>query len=223
LIEEITGDTYEQYVHKAIFEPLEISRAGYANLDSYENSAGIFRSDGGRVPSLQYASSAATGLNISSHDLAKFVISQISRMNVNKPINAEIVASMRVPHGRTAGADIWGLGTILYAPTPNGDYVFGHDGANDPAINTAARINPDTGDAILALVSGHTSVATRICSEWVLWQTGFPDVLATEAVISSLITPVGAGCVLILLLVGVIGFRRGGDRVEIQPNSNAQS
>lgn len=87
--------------------------------------------------------------------------------------------------------------------------VFGHDGANDPAINSTLRINPDTGDAIVVLVSGHPSLATRIGSEWVLWQTGVPDVLAVERALKSAVGPLGIGLGLILLVVVGVGFRRG--------------
>ncbi len=38
----------------------------------------------------------------------------------------------------------WGEGTILYSATKGGDFLFGHDGGNDPAINSTARINPES-------------------------------------------------------------------------------
>ena len=106
------------------------------------------------------------------------------------------------------GADIWGLGTILYAPTPGGDLVFGHDGSNDPAINTAARINPETGDALIVLVTGHPGIASNIGSEWVLWQTGYPDVLAFDAVLASMVAPALWGLLAIAASVWLALWRR---------------
>ena len=208
LIEEISGRRYENYVQHAIFNPLKMTRAGYGNLDSDANSAGLYLADGSKTASPRYASNAATGLVISSGDLARFVLSQIAQSGIANPNALATLSAMRVPHGRTLGADIWGLGTILYAPTQTGDFLFGHDGANDPAINTAARINPDTGDAIVILASGHPSIATNIGSEWVLWQTGLPDVLATEAVLASMAVPAVTGSGLILLLTGLVALRR---------------
>jgi hypothetical protein len=58
---------------------------------------------------------------------------------------------MREPQGFAMGAGIWGLGTMTYVEAPNGDFVFGHDGANDPAINSSVRINPETSDGIVVL------------------------------------------------------------------------
>ena len=82
---------------------------------------------------------------------------------------------------------------MLYAPTQQGDIVFGHDGGNDPAINTAVRINPDTGDALIILLTGELSLATRLGSDWVLWQTGMPDILASDTVIASMLKPLLLG------------------------------
>lgn len=97
---------------------------------------------------------------------------------------------------------------MLYAPNSDGNFVFGHDGANEPAINSTARINPATGDAIIILETGHPSLATRLGSQWVFWQTGYPDFLDVEAVISSMILPLGIGSSVILLTGAYIVIRR---------------
>lgn len=75
------------------------------------------------------------------------------------------------------GAAIWGLGTMLYASNNQNDYIIGHDGKNEPAINTAVRLNPTTGDGIIILEMGHPLLATEIGSEWVFWKTGNVDSL----------------------------------------------
>jgi len=89
---------------------------------------------------------------------------------------------------------------MLYAPTRSGDdYVYGHDGANEPAINVALRINPQTDDALIALTNGHASLASDIGAEWTLWQTGYPDVLSTQKALKSALVPalVGGGAIFI--------------------------
>ncbi len=75
------------------------------------------------------------------------------------------------------GVDIWGLGTVLYAPTDHGGHIFGHDGANEPAISATVRINPKTEDAIIVLATGSRALASQLGAEWVFWQTGLPDIL----------------------------------------------
>ena len=207
LIEEVTGSVFREYMAETFFKPLEMTRSSYSFMGSVENNAGSYESSGQAAPIYQYASDAATGFITSSADLARFVIAQMSGPDDTYTLNQSTLQMMRQPHGRTSGIDIWGLGTILYAPTGKGDYVFGHDGANDPAINSAARINPDNRDAIIVLATGSPSIATNIGSQWVLWQTGYPDVLNSGSVIESMYQPLLVG-LLILMLVAVYMGRR---------------
>jgi hypothetical protein len=107
---------------------------------------------------------------------------------------------------------------MLYAPTASGDFVFGHDGSNAPAINTSVRINPDNGDAIIALVNGSPTLASAIGYEWTLWQTGSPDFLMIDKVIASAIVPLLIGLVTIVAAaVFTVVRRRRRARVAARP------
>jgi hypothetical protein len=88
---------------------------------------------------------------------------------------------MRRPHATQFGAEIWGLGTILYAPNNARGFVIGHDGSNAPAINTAARIDPASGDGVVLLETGHRRLATDLAGEWVFWNTGNVDLIMAMA------------------------------------------
>ena len=200
LIEEITGLPFTSYVSNEVFQPLDMTRSTYEFMGNLDNHAGSYDSHGKQAPLYQYASSAATGFISSSSDLKNFMLSQLNTTTRPRILSDASIKQMRVPHGSSAGFDIWGLGTILYAPTPDGDFVFGHDGANEPAINSAARINPSTNDAIIVLLTGHPSLATRIGSDWVLWQTGIPDVLDNSATFKSMLVPGLLGSLLVLAL-----------------------
>lgn len=225
IIEEVTGISFADYMQQAVFEPLSMTRSGYDFIAHYENNAGSYTANGERAESYQYAAKAATGMVASADDLSRFVKahldtprgttvgelavqepSTVSDASKLAPLALESLNAMRAPHARTLGADVWGLGTMLYAPAGATDFIFGHDGGNDPAINTAVRINPHTGAALIVLLTGHPSLATRIGSDWVLWQTGYPDVLAVEAVFASMGWPLAVGCILIFLFA--VGVRR---------------
>lgn len=204
IVEEVSGASFEDFVQEEILGPLAMQRSTYQILSSIDNNAGSYFNDGSSAPVYKYASSAATAFATSAADLTAFTLAQFPRSNVVSVLSSETIESMRVPHGRTSGADIWGLGTMLYSPTPEGDFVFGHDGGNDPAINSTARINPSTNDGIVLLETGHPSIATQIGSAWVLWQTGYPDFLDTPAVISSMALPAGIGTLFIVLIAVVL-------------------
>lgn len=217
LIEEVSGQSFAEYMEAEVFRPLAMDRSGYDYLGGIENNAGSYTRDGGVAPTYKYASNAATAFTTSAADLSRFVLAQIPNSTQSGVLTETTVEKMLEPHGRSFGADIWGLGSMLYAPTPEGSFVFGHDGGNDPAINSIARINPDTGDAIVILQTGHPSLATQIGSQWVLWQTGYPDILDVSAVLSSMILPASGGAGLILLLFIFRAFRSDKTRAALGP------
>lgn len=203
LVEEISGELFESYVKRKILTPSLMSRSTFEYIAGWDNVSSAYDIDGQPAPLYQYAAAGATGFATSAEDMVRFVQSQL----VNEPLQQETITAMREPHARTLGADIWGLGTMLYAPTDSGAYVYGHDGQNDPAINASVRINPDTGDAFIAFVSGGPALATTLGYEWVLWQTGRPDFLHTEAVIFDAIPMFLIGALLILGLAAAVIWR----------------
>lgn len=210
LIEEITGERFEDYMQKEILEPLEMSRSTFDYIGGWGNISNSYDADGQLATLYQYAAKGATGFAVSAGDMTRFVRSQLASDGPVFPLQTETIDSMREAHASAFGADIWGLGTILYAPTESGDYVYGHDGQNDPAINAAVRINPDTRDAFISFVSGGQLLATALGYEWVLWQTGRPDILHFGAVIRDGIPLflIGSTLILILAVAGIWRRRR---------------
>jgi hypothetical protein len=184
-------------------------RATYAYLGSLDNVSRSFDARGALVPTYRYAAAGATGLSASARDLVAFAQAQVqAEQRAGAPLRRETLERMRQPHGRQLGLDIWGLGVALYAPTASGAYVYGHDGANAPAINTSMRINPDNGDAVIVLVTGHPTLATAIGSEWTLWQTGVVDFLSIKRALRSAIVPWLLGLAIIAALWVWRGRRR---------------
>jgi len=200
VVEEVSGVAFVDFVERVLLEPLGMSRSSYRFLGNLENASLSYNVDGSVAPTFQYASPAATGFASTASDLSKLVEALVKRPEA-LPLKSATVEAMREPHGFMMGAAVWGLGTILFVQAPNGDYVFGHDGANDPAINATLRINPETSDGIVMLVSGHPTLASNIGSEWVLWQTGYPGLLLIERAIKSAAIPIAIGSLLMILLV----------------------
>ena len=207
LVEEVSGQTFADYVGERLFQPLGMERSTYEPLVKQSNISPSFGVDGSEAPTYQYASAAATGLSSTLADLSKLALAVFAGAE-SLPIDVGMLEAMREPHGFLMGAGIWGLGNILYAPTDSGDFVFGHDGGNDPAINSTVRLNPHSSDGLIVLVSGHPSLATRIGSEWVLWQTVKPDVLQTERALLSALVPFAVGGFLFVALFIFLVLRR---------------
>jgi CubicO group peptidase (beta-lactamase class C family) len=196
MVEEVSGMSFAAWTQQAVFDPIGMHRASYAYIGALDNASKSYDGNGKLAPSYKYASAAATGLSASTSDLVRFAQAHMHAARV-PALNQTNIDAMRQPHGSKFGADIWGLGVMLYAPTARADHIYGHDGSNDPAINTALRINPDNGDAIIVLVTGNPRLASAIAYEWTLWQTGTPDFLMLDKAFASAFMP---------LLLGLLGI-----------------
>ena len=203
LVEEVSGQSFEAYMKQAVFEPMKMIHSSYiwSERPSYA-LAEFYNSDGTLSKHYRYTSLAATSLYTSLSDLELFFQAHLKGKNAEpigrNVIKSETVKSMRTPYARKMGLDIWGLGTILFAPTENNDFIIGHDGKSTPPINTAVRLNPETGDGIIILETGHPILATRLASEWVFWKTGQVDMLLFQMLTGGMIRTIVIGWIVIL-------------------------
>ena len=213
VVEEVTGLGFDDYMQQAVFEPLGMSRATYDYLGAQDNIAGSYDRQGEPAPIYQYAAKGATGLAATATDLIRFAEAQLSE---SAPLSPERIRAMREAHGHEMWLEIWGLGTMLYSPTGTGDFVFGHDGANDPSINSSVRVNPASGDAIVALSTGPAYLASRIAYQWGLWQTGYPDFIQSNLAIESAKRPMLYGILVIAIVAMVLWVRLRRRRATIR-------
>lgn len=197
-----------------VLDPIGMTESSYVldesrNIDLVE----FYNADGTKASHYRYTSLAATSLYTSLADLEKFFISFLNKKSVLK---SETLRAMRKPLASSFGMDIWGLGNILYAPIDNGDFIFGHDGKSTPPINTAVRLNPQTGNGIIVLETGHPILATKLAAEWVFWKTGKVDLTLFTMLKDNMVSMIGIGWVIILISSILIGLWR---RVRKKRNS----
>ena len=207
LIEEVSGQPYADYVEQAVLTPLGMKHSSFDFIGDISNATASFDANGGVVPAFQYAAAGATGFSSSAEDLTRLA-QALGRPHAQRILTVASQTAMRSAEASEFGSPIWGLGTMLYARNDEGEFVYGHDGANEPAINAAVRINPATGDAIVVLVNGHPTLASSIGADWVLWQTGRPDFLSTGATLESAMGPVIIGALIIFVVAGALAVRR---------------
>ncbi|MEQ1929685.1 MAG: serine hydrolase domain-containing protein [Parvularculaceae bacterium] len=186
LIEETSGQSFNDYMEGAVFGPLGMSSSTFVpDAGAEARIAEIYGADGALAARRNFVSLAATSLYTSSADMARFVAAhrpgaagEPAGRGVLKP---GTLKAMRAPEASVFGAAIWGLGVILYADNNRGDYIIGHDGSNEPAINTSVRLDPDTGDGVVVLETGDKLLASRLAGDWVFWKTGHVDTLTVIA------------------------------------------
>lgn len=200
LVEEVSGQDFAAFMAARVFQPLGMKRTTFDHAEAI--SMGLAENFGpnGTTEALRwYTALAAASLFTSAEDLATFLQAQAS-VDGQPVLSAETLALMRTPHAARMGADIWGLGVMLYAPNGEGDFIIGHDGSNEPAINTAARLDPDTGDGIVVLETGSALLASELAGEWVFWKTGEIDNLAFVMATGRIKSWGGVGTLVILAL-----------------------
>lgn len=212
LIEDVTGEPFDAYMRRAVLDPLGMTRSTFLLSEPGPGNVAVIYGPGGK-PAIHYRFTAAgaASLYTSTADLTRLIAAQRqgpdgapAGRGVLKP---STLAEMRKPHARQYGADIWGLGLVLYAPNGAGDFIAGHDGNNFPAINTSARFDPASGDGIVVLETGDDLLATRLAGEWVFWRTGKVDTLMVLMEVKQTLLVLAVGWGVILLGAGATGWR----------------
>jgi CubicO group peptidase (beta-lactamase class C family) len=206
LVEEVSGQSFASYMEENVFVPLNMTHSSYV----WEDASGLalaefYNSDESKAAHYRYTSLAATSLYTSLADIELLFQAFLKGKN-NEPIGRnmlkpETLAKMREPHGKAMGVDIWGLGTVLYATTDGNDFIIGHDGKSTPPINTAVRLNPETGDGIIVLETGNPTLATKLASEWVFWKIGKVDTFLFPMLIDGMLWTIGIGWVVIIVSI----------------------
>lgn len=217
VIEEASGEAFESYMQRAVFQPLGMNRSTFAvDPDKLSNLAPLCDADGKEATHHRFTALAAACLYTTASDMTRFIQAHLTGSSGESAgrglLKPDTLRLMRQPQASQMGADIWGLGTMLYVPNGAGDFIIGHDGKRQPAINTAVRLNPSTGDGIVVLQSGNQLLATTVASEWVFWQTGTIDFLMFTLVAKQMITNILIGWGVIILTALFIGWRRSRGR-----------
>ena len=208
MIEEVSGQPFAQFMTERVLSPLGMERSTFDHKQALAlGPAQNFDLNGSTAPFRWYTALAATSLFTSADDLAAFIQAQ-TIPGGQAVLSQRTLDLMREPHASQMGADIWGLGPMLYAPNNDAGHIIGHDGNNGPAINTVARYDPATGHGIVILSTGSDTLATRLAGEWVFWKTGNIDNLMFVMSLQSMLLWMGVGSALIIVLGAIVGVRR---------------
>lgn len=206
-IEEVSGQSFADFMSERIFVPLGMTQTTFGHDNAIRiGLAENFDLSGETEPFRHYTALAATSLFTSADDLALFIMRQTRPEDLSVLSDATLEV-MQTPHASQMGADIWGLGPMLYASNNAGGHIIGHDGNNGPAINTVARFNPATGDGIVILSTGSETLATELAGEWVFWKTGNIDSLLFLMMFETMLAWMAIGSLIILVVGGALIWR----------------
>jgi CubicO group peptidase (beta-lactamase class C family) len=203
VIEEVTGESFAGYMKRAVLTPLGMTSSTYElGPEDSARVATFYDAEGQPATHYRFTATAAASLYTSGADLTRFLQAQSATAeSPGAPVlRRETVAAVARPEATIYGLPLWGLGAILYAPNDDGGFVLGHDGSNVPAINTTARIDPASGDAIIVLLTGAETLATRIGGEWTFWKTDRIDLLTLRLAQRQVLWRIVFGWIVILAL-----------------------
>ncbi|MEP2830720.1 serine hydrolase domain-containing protein [Parvibaculum sp.] len=214
LIEEVTHESFNDYMRRAVFEPLGMTASTFVDPDP-GRLVDFYAADGSPAVHYRFTATGAASLYTSAADLTRFLKAQTGGPDAPSGrgvLSRATLEAMQAPEAGLYGLPVWGLGPTLYAPNSAGGFVIGHDGSNYPAINTTARIDPATGNGIIVLSTGSTTLAREIGGEWLYWQTG---TVGLDTIVlfdlSNILIVFAAGALVIVacaILIGRSGRRR---------------
>lgn len=197
LIEEISGKSFQEYMAKEVFNPLDMNNSTFQYQDNSNlQLAKVYKVNGNTRPMNKFTALAAAGLYTTTADLSKFLKANISN---NPVLTKETIEKMGQPETFIGDIGVYGLGPHLYSQNDPNSNIIGHDGSGNNAINTAARINLKSKNGIIILETGNYNIASGIADEWIFWEAGIADYVVMQRNKSFVLTLLIIGYVIILV------------------------
>ncbi len=197
VIEEVSGQSFNDYMTEAVFKPLKMDQSSFHWSDSSSlHLATFYNSDSSIAPHYKYTALAAASLYTNIADFSLFLRANFAENDVLKRETINLMNKIHTPTGQ----GMHGLGPMIFAKKGSGDIIIGHDGISLEAINNAARINLKTKDGIAILENGNWSFASELADEWIFWKTGIPNNTVMGSNLKMLITLLVLGYLIILIL-----------------------
>jgi CubicO group peptidase (beta-lactamase class C family) len=183
LIEEVSGQRFQEHMGANIFRPLHMSKSQYGLPPKFQQvMATPYDSLGNAIPILRYDELSAAGLTTTLRDLAKFTTAGLrgpageaaGRGVVKEPSIAQMQSP--APNSRWADRDPfgpepqYGFGYTVRPAQFDGRVGIGHGGSNR-GWESFYQIVPSTGDGIVIMTNssnGSAVISSLLCS-WRRW------------------------------------------------------
>lgn len=205
LVEEVSGQAFQEFMASEVLVPLGMKHSTFDWAEAHDGTlAQSYDTDGNLAAYDQFTALAAASLFTTVGDIARFMQ---ANLGPNPVLSQASLDAMYTPHAFLGDTGIHALGPKIFARNGKGVFIHGHDGSGGPAINTAARVNLQTGEGIIVFVTGNYNFASRMADYWIFWTTGIADYVVMQANRNRLLTLllIGFG---VILTGGVVLGRR---------------
>jgi CubicO group peptidase (beta-lactamase class C family) len=182
LIEEVTGQAFNDYMRREILIPLGMNRSTFIWDERFDPTipAGYDLS-GKPVPVYVYPEKASGGLFSTAEEIATFAMTGMKDVPQDKQIlSSDNIEALYTPESKELGIyslvfDAYGLGHYIEI-LPNGERAISH-GGQGTGIMTHFHAIPETGDAIVILTNSQRSwpFISYLLRDWARWR-GFESI-----------------------------------------------
>ena len=151
LIEDVTGQSFEEYMQKSVFTPLEMNSSTFVVSKSVLEASATPYDNEGKVTSMVYfTAQAAAGLHTTPHDIAKFTMAILKNSsgsyNGSQILKSDLIDEMIKPVKGTGGR--WSMSYVN--DTVNGSRLLGFAGFNHGWIGlTRSIVDKNIGYVVL--------------------------------------------------------------------------
>jgi CubicO group peptidase (beta-lactamase class C family) len=172
IIEEVTGQSFADYMRQAVLRPLGMSNSDYQLTEKILSKSSLAYDETGMPTySPRFTAKAAAGLQTTVEDLAIFAAAALSGKNGQTPgrdvLMPETVELMLTP--APASNNRYGLGYEVML-MPDGRRANGHGGANR-GWRATFGILPETGDGLVIMnnSTNGSHLNQKISQFWLSW------------------------------------------------------
>jgi CubicO group peptidase (beta-lactamase class C family) len=182
LIEEVTGQSFNDYMLREILIPLGMNRSTFIWNERFDSAVPVgYDLRGKPIPAYVYPEKASGGLFATAEDIAAFTIAGMKDAPHDKQLlSPNTIEALYTPESKEIGIyslmfDAYGLGHYIET-LHNGERAISH-GGQGTGIMTHFHAIPETGDAIVILTNSQRSwpFISYLLRDWARWQ-GFGSI-----------------------------------------------
>lgn len=174
IIEEVTGQKFEDYMQAQILNPLGMTSSSYTIDEKMLKSSSLEHNNFGEVIDFElFTAQAAAGLHTTINDFTKFALASLyaDKNNKQQILSASYLEQMMTP--APASNESYGLGYQVESIDGTSMTLAGHGGANT-GWHAFLRVNPVTNDGFVMITNGGAghNIYRQIYCDWIFWKTG---------------------------------------------------
>ncbi|RMG24580.1 MAG: hypothetical protein D6730_12470 [Bacteroidetes bacterium] len=177
VIEEVSGQTFEDYMQTQILNPLGMTNSSYKIDDKIRAaSASPYDKYGEPTDFELFTAQAGAGLHTTLEDLTRYAMASLylhkDYATYNPVLPPDIIRQMMEPVLPDNGHWLYGMG---YQTEQRGtSFVFSGHGGSNTGWQANFRVDPASNDGFVVLTNGGAgySICNQMMCDWVRWKTG---------------------------------------------------